>query len=78
MIPQGSVTAMKEIPSIFEDKVLHFPECSYGVTKTVVILANERGIRDVFIAWDKEIARVGETKDVPFNPTTNVNISYQK
>ena len=69
---------MIEIPSIFENKVLQFPEYSYGVTRTIVELEGGKFVRNVFIAWGKEIVRVGESEDVLFDPTSIISISYQK
>jgi hypothetical protein len=58
-----------EIPSKFEEQILQMPECSYGVTRVNVILDDDTTISDVYVAWGKEIVKVGENAIVSFDPT---------
>jgi hypothetical protein len=63
-----------EIPSKFEDLILKMPECSYGVTHVKVILDDNTTISDVYVAWGKEIVKVGENETIPFDPTRIIAI----
>ena len=66
-----------EIPPEFEDRILQMPEHSYGVTRVVVTLEDGTTIGDVFIAWGKEIVKVGASEKVSFDPKKIVNVSQQ-
>ena len=68
---------MIELPLKFEQQVLEFPEYSYGVTRVVVTLDDGNECRDVFIAWGKEIVRVGSSKEVPFDPSRIIAVTKQ-
>ena len=69
---------MIELPPKFEKQVLEFPEYSYGVTRIVVTLDDGSKFNDVFIAWGKEIIKVGPSEQVPFNPSKIVEIRPQE
>ena len=71
------MTATIELPLNFEKQVLEFPEYSYGVTRVIVTLDNGKEVSDVFIAWGKEIVRVGSSEAVPFDPLKIVKIRPQ-
>ena len=68
---------MIELPSKFEEQVLEFPEYSYGVTRIVVALDDGSEVRDVFVAWGKEIVKVGVSEVVPFDPSRIVGVKRQ-
>lgn len=68
---------MNELPSRFEEQVLNYPEYSYGVARIVVTLDDESECRDVFVAWGKEIVRVGSGEVVPFDPSRIIAIRRQ-
>jgi len=67
---------MNEIPSKFEDEISQFPEHSYGVTRISVLLEDGKRINDVFVAWGKEIVRVGTSKTIPFDPEKIIEVKY--
>jgi hypothetical protein len=68
---------MIELPSKFEEQVLEYPEYSYGVTRIVVTMDDGNEFRDVFVAWGKEIVKVGASVAVPFDPTKIVAVRRQ-
>lgn len=68
---------MAELPPKFEEQVLEYPEYSYGVTRIVVTLEEGIECRDVFVAWGKEIVKVGSSEDVPFDPSRIVAVRRQ-
>ena len=68
---------MLEIPPRFEERVLNFPEYSYGVARVVVTLEDGTEFRDVHIAWGKEIVKVGSSEQVPFDPSKIVDVRRQ-
>ena len=48
-----------ELPQAVGDKVLDFPECSYGAHRVTLVLADGGRIHNVTVAWGREIVRVG-------------------
>jgi len=66
-----------EIPSQFEDLILQMPECSYGVTHVKVTLDDGTTISDVYVAWGKEIVKVGVSETVPFDPAKIIAVERQ-
>lgn len=68
---------MIELPSRFEKQVLEYPERSYGVTRIVVTMDNGKEFSDVFVAWGKEIVKVGSSENVPFDPSKIVAVRRQ-
>lgn len=68
---------MIELPSKFEEQVLGYPEYSYGVTRIVVTMDDGREFSDVFVAWGKEIVKVGTSERVPFDPSSIVAVRRQ-
>ena len=67
----------REIPKHFQDTVSGMPEYSYGVNRVVVTLDDGKKFYDVFIAWAKEIVKVGASEQVPFDPGRIVQIETQ-
>ena len=67
---------MNEVPSKFENDILQFPEHSYGVTRITILLDDGRMINDVFVAWGKEIIRVGTSKTILFDPEKIIEVRY--
>ena len=53
------------------------PEYSYGVIRVVVTLDDGTKYYDVFIAWAKEIVKVGTSEQVPFDPARIIQIETQ-
>lgn len=68
---------MIELPSKFEEQVLKYPEYSYGVTRISVTLDDGVEYRDVFVAWGKEIVKVGASENVPFDPSKIIAVRRQ-
>jgi hypothetical protein len=66
-----------DIPSQFEDRILQMPESSYGVTRVIVTLEDGTELGDVFVAWGKEIVKVGSSETIPFDPNKIVNVRHQ-
>ncbi len=67
----------RELPRELQDKVATFPEYKYGVNRVIVVLEDGTRIRDVFIAWAKEIVKVGTSEDIPFDPSRIVDVQNQ-
>jgi hypothetical protein len=53
------------------------PEYSYGVNRLVVTLDDGTTVSDVFVAWAKEIVKVGTNAHIPFDPTRIVEVRKQ-
>lgn len=68
---------MIELPSKFEKEVLEYPEYSYGVTRIVVTLDGGIECSEVFVAWGKEIVKVGSSENVPFDPSKIIAVRRQ-
>ena len=50
------------------------PEYSYGVTRVRAILADGSRIEDVFVAWGREIVKVGASDEVSFDPAKIIRV----
>jgi hypothetical protein len=48
-----------DLPQALGDKVVDFPESSYGANRVTLVLADGRRISNVTVAWGREIIRVG-------------------
>ena len=62
------------LPRHSKDKVLDFPEWSYGANRVTLILSDNRKIRNVFIAWGDQIVKIGN-KQITKQDTLSFNIS---
>jgi hypothetical protein len=67
----------KELPERFQDQVAAMPEYSYGVNRLVVTLDDGTIVSDVFVAWAKEIVKVGTSEHIPFDPTRIIEVRKQ-
>jgi hypothetical protein len=47
------------LPDKLADRAAGFPECSYGANRVTLVLADGRRVSEVFLAWGREIVRVG-------------------
>jgi hypothetical protein len=47
------------LPEQLADKTIGFPESSYGTNRVTLILADGRHIHEVFLAWGREIVKIG-------------------
>ena len=54
---QSMVTLL--IPEQIAQKAIGFPESSYGANLVTLILADGRQVHEVFLAWGREIVKVG-------------------
>jgi hypothetical protein len=48
------------LPDKIVDKAIGFPESSYGANRVTLILADGRRVHEVFLAWGREIVKVGD------------------
>ena len=64
----------RTIPEHLQDKVNAMPEYSYGVTRVRAILADGSRIEDVFVAWGREIVKVGASDEVSFDPAKIIRV----
>ncbi len=47
-----------KLPNKLANKAIQFPESSYGATKVILILKNNRKINNVILAWGEEIIKI--------------------
>ncbi len=62
------------LPAYLQERVRELPESSYGATRVTIVLDDGTQIPDVFVAWGKEIVRVGANTDVPFDVARIVEV----
>ena len=56
----GIVRAMTLLlPDQLADKAAGFGEISYGATRATLVLADGRRIHEVYLAWGREIVKIG-------------------
>jgi hypothetical protein len=67
----------QELPERFHGQVAAMPEYSYGVNRLVVTLDDGTTVSDVFVAWAKEIVKVGTSEHIPFDPTRIIEVRKQ-
>ncbi|MCP5443158.1 MAG: hypothetical protein H6968_09010 [Chromatiaceae bacterium] len=65
---------MNSLPDAIKDEILNMPEYSYGVNKVTVELDNGQIFEDVFIGWGEEIIKIGDSKNIPFDPAKVVKV----
>lgn len=65
---------VKALPPAIQDRVADMPEHSYGITRVVVTLDDGTEIRDVHVAWAKEVVKVGSSETIPFDPSRVVDV----
>lgn len=62
----------------FAEKIEQMPESSYGANKIKVILKNGSVFSDVYVAWGKEIVKIGTrlvtADEIPFNVDDIVDV----
>jgi hypothetical protein len=64
----------RELPIRIQDKIATFPEYKYGVNKITVVLSDQKKIQDVYVAWGKEIIKVGSSDKINFDPAAVVDV----
>jgi hypothetical protein len=67
----------RNIPDKFHDEVGAMPEYRYGVTRVRVTLNDGLRFSDVFVAWGSEIVKVGNSEEIPFDPSKIVALERQ-
>jgi hypothetical protein len=65
------------IPDALREKIRSFPESSMGANRVRVRLRDGREFSDVYVAWGKEIVRVGHGKAIPFDPSEIEDVENQ-
>ena len=50
------------IPDKLGDKASRFRECAYGVTRVTLVLRDGRRVREVLLAWGREIVQIESQK----------------
>jgi|SRR3990167_3891350 len=64
------------LPLAVQHKVAGLPECSYGVKRVTLILADGTEYADVFVAWLKEVIFVRGHPSIPFDVTQVVDVRF--
>lgn len=67
----------KELPEHIRDQINAMPEYSYGVNRVTVTLRDGTVVRDVYVGWARQVLKVGESKEVPFDPSDVVAVKHQ-
>ncbi len=67
------------LPNQLADKAAAFPESSHGANRVTVVLVDGRRVREVFLAWGRDIVRVGNRavsrpEDLDFRITDIVDV----
>lgn len=62
------------IPEYLREKVVNMPESSYGVNCVTVKLDDGAEIPNVYVAWGKEVVKVGESKEIPFDVSRIIDV----
>jgi hypothetical protein len=63
------VDVVRALPAAIQDRIADMPEHSYGVTRVTVTLDDGTQIRDVHVAWAKEVVKVGGSDEIGFDPS---------
>ena len=66
-----------ELPAAIQDAIAEMPEYKYGVNLVTLTLDDGTEIRDVYVAWAKDIIKVGYTATVLFDATRVVSAQSQ-
>jgi len=67
----------REIPEHLREMLNAIPEYSYGVTRIRVTLEDGSRFNDVFVAWGREIVKVGISQEIPFDASRIVSVERQ-
>jgi hypothetical protein len=65
------------LPEHLQEKVRDMPESSYGATRVTVVLDDGTRIPDVYVAWGREIVKVGQRNEIPFDVSRIVDVQFQ-
>lgn len=67
----------RDIPATFREQVKALPEYAYGATIIGVTLDDGSVIKDVHVAWGREIFKVGASAILGFDPARIVSVARQ-
>jgi hypothetical protein len=67
------------LPDRLADKTIGFPESSYGANRVTLVLGDGRRVREVFLAWGRDIVKVGSKaisrpEDLDFRITDIIDV----
>lgn len=67
------------LPNQLAEKVAAFPESSHGANRVTLVLGDGRRVREVFLAWGRDIVTVGDRQvsrpdDLDFRTTDIVDV----
>jgi hypothetical protein len=65
-----------DLPESITEEILQFPESSMGAHRVKVAPQDGREYSDVYVAWGKNVVRVGTSEFVPFDPAHVVAAAY--
>jgi len=65
---------MNPLPQNIQDQISEMPECSYGANKVTLILDDGTSYDDVYVAWGKDVVKVGNSENIPFDPSRVVKV----
>ena len=68
------VLVIRDLPKHIQEQINSFPESSYGVNRVTVILDDGTEYRTVYVAWAREVVRVGDSERIPFDPARVVQV----
>ena len=66
-----------ELPEHIQEIIASMPEYKYGVNLVTVTLDDGKEIPDVYVAWAKEVVKVGNSEAIPFDPSRVVSARSQ-
>ena len=70
----GMYLVSTNLPVAIAQRVGDFPEWRMGAQRIKVVLADGRTFSDVYVAWGREIVRVGGYEDIPFDASEVVDV----
>lgn len=65
------------VPEYIHEKITEFPEYSYGAHRVTLVMKDGAKIRNVFIAWARQIVKIGQTAEVNFDPDDIVDVENE-
>lgn len=71
------VSKNKILSESIQEKIATFPEYSYGAHKVILILKDGTEIREVYVAGNDEIVRVGESTRIQFDISDVVDVKNE-
>ena len=66
-----------KLPESIQEKISVFPEFSYGAHKVTLVLRDGTEIREVYVAGNDEIVRIGKSEQIYFDPTDVVGVKNE-